>query len=128
MCRITNQRKMLTPYYLCDGTHTHPPPNIDEYDLPSPNRSGALERVGDNNDGGVMPIALVEVVVKNGNNVENTSTAWDDDVPIIMFNREKDGDATTRAAARVCHAKGNKLVSKSGLGSEAKGGGGGVAI
>ena len=79
--------------------------------------------MGDNSNR-VTPVAGVDVVIKDRNNAENTSTARDKDVPIIAFDREKDSDATTGAAAGVSHTKGTKLASKSGSGLAAKGGGG----
>ena len=41
---------------------------------------------GDNNDDDVTPVARVDDVVENDNNSENTSTAQDNDVPIVVFN------------------------------------------
>ena len=40
---------------------------------------------GDNYDGNVTPIAGVDVIVKNSNNAESESTAWDNNVPIVAF-------------------------------------------
>ena len=73
---------------------------------------GAPAREWDNNDDDITPVSRVDVVVKNGDNAENASTPWYDDVPIVAFDGEKEGNATTGAAARLSHAKGAKLASK----------------
>ena len=41
--------------------------------------------MGDNNDKYVTPIARVDVVIKNGDDIENASAAHDGDVPVVTF-------------------------------------------
>ena len=70
----------------------------------------------DNDDNNVTLVDGVDVIVKNGNNSDNTSTNPDNNVAIILFSGEKDGDATTGDMAGESHAKGTKVASKSGFG------------
>ena len=71
-----------------------------------------------------MTISGVDFIVDNSKDVENASAAQDDDAPIVAFNRDKDGNAATGAAAGVFHAKETESASKSGSGLGAKGEGG----
>ena len=83
--------------------------------------------MGDNNDDNdLTPAVRFDVIVKNRDNVENASTARDNNFPIIALDREKDGDSTTGDADGVSHAKGTKCASNLGSGLAAKEGGGGV--
>ena len=103
-----------------------PPPDNDKDDVLSPYQSGSPARTVDNEDNDVTLVDGVDVITKNGNNADNTSTNPDDNVAIILFSGEKDGDATTGDVAGVSHAKKTKVASKSGFGYAAKGGYAGI--
>ena len=81
-------------------------------------------QAGDNDDEYIMPIVGVNVIVKNGKDIENTSATWHNEIPVIVFDGGKDGNAMTGVADGVFHAKGTESASKSVSGLGAKGGGG----
>ena len=100
--------------YVKVGGPSGPPTPDNEDDVSSPSRSRTPVHAGDNIDKDVPPITGVDVVIKNGDNIENLSAAQDDNVPVITFDRGEDGDSDTGAASEVSHAKGTKSASKIG--------------
>ena len=82
---------------------------------------GVPARAGDNGDDDVTPVARVNAVVKNSNDVENASATWNYGIPTVAFDGGKDDNAATGGTSGVSHAKGKKSASMSGFGEAVKG-------